>query len=73
MTQIRDWMRGWRTLTLNIVVLLVSLLEIMVPILGMPEFLAVLPEGWGPYFLLALALTNTLLRLDTRTPPGEAE
>jgi hypothetical protein len=73
MTRVRDVLRGWRTLVLNISVAVVALLEMIVPILGLPEFMAVLPAGWGPYFLLLLALANAMLRLDTRTPPGQSE
>lgn len=70
---VRDFLRGWRTLIVNVVALLVAALDLMVPILGMPEFLAVLPEGWAPFFVLSLAVANVLLRLDTRTAPGHAK
>lgn len=70
---LRNALRGWRTVIINVLALLVMMLDLMVPILGMPEFLAILPDGWGPYFVLGLAIVNVLLRLDTRTGVGRSE
>lgn len=69
----RNFLRGWRTFIVNGLIGLVALLDIIVPILGMPEFLAVLPPGWVPYVILLVAIVNVGLRADTRTPPGSRE
>ena len=72
-TPTRRFLRGWRTIIVNALAILFVAFEMLVPVLGLPEFLAVLPEGWVPYFVLGLALANVVLRLDTRTPPGRGE
>jgi hypothetical protein len=69
----RDFLRGWRTIIVNTVTLLFVALEVLVPVLHLPEFLAVLPPEWAPYVVLGLAVVNILLRVDTRTPPGRSE
>jgi hypothetical protein len=69
----RDFLRGWRTIVVNTIALLLVALEMLVPVLQLPEFLAVLPPEWTPYVALILAVANILLRLDTHTPPGRRE
>lgn len=69
----RNFLRGWRTFILSGLTAAVALLEILVPILGLPEFLSIAPPGWGPYLVVGVALLNALLRADTHTGPGRKE
>lgn len=69
----RNFLRGWRTVIVNTVTLVVVVIEMLVPVLNLPEFLAVLPPGWIPYVALGLAVANILLRADTRTALGRKD
>lgn len=63
-----DWLskklKGYRTMTVN------TLLMVM-PILEMSEFLSVLPEGWQNWYAIAMAVINLWLRSITTTPVGK--
>lgn len=68
-------LKGYRTLIFNALaalpVLALELLPVIVPLLGLPELRAVLPEGWLPWWVLAVTLGNMALRAVTDTPVGK--
>lgn len=70
-------LKGYRTLIVNTVAGALAALEVALPplleVLGMPELRGILPEGWLPYYALALALLNIWLRSITTTPVGRRE
>lgn len=70
-------LKGYRTLILNTIAGALAALELALPhvleVLGMPELRGILPEGWLPYYALALALLNIWLRTITTTPVGRKE
>lgn len=70
-------LKGYRTLIVNTVAGALAALELALPplleVLGMPELRGILPEGWLPYYALALALLNIWLRSITTTPVGRRE
>ena len=59
-------MKGWRTVAVNI-------LATIIPILSLTEWVAVLPKEYLPYYALAIALLNVLLRAITDTPMGKSK
>lgn len=70
-------LKGYRTLIVNIVAAIPAAIELALPqlvqVIGMPEFRGILPQGWLPYYALALALANIWLRSITDTPVGRRE
>ncbi len=70
-------LKGSRSLIVNTVAGALAALELALPplleVLGMPELRGILPEGWLPYYALALALLNIWLRSITTTPVGRRE
>lgn len=65
-TKIKPYIKGWRTVALNI-------LAMVVPIISATEWLNVLPKEWLPYYALGLALLNIFLRGVTNTPVGKSK
>lgn len=62
-----DWMnglKGWRTWLANIVMMIL-------PILELTEWREVLPEGYVPYYVIAVAVVNMAMRAITTTPLGK--
>jgi hypothetical protein len=63
-----DWLskklKGYRTVAVN------TLLMVM-PILEMSELLSVLPDGWQNWYAIAMAVINLWLRSITTTPVGK--
>ncbi|MEM8713533.1 MAG: hypothetical protein AAGG01_21525 [Planctomycetota bacterium] len=57
-------LKGYRTMILNA-------LASVLPVLELTEWYAVLPDGWVPYYVLALALLNMWMRSITTTPVGQ--
>lgn len=70
-------LKGYRTLILNAVAGAFAGVEVALPhlveVLEMPELRGLMPEGWLPYYGLALALMNIWLRTITTTPVGRKE
>ena len=56
-------MKGWRTITVNI-------LSTAVPFLMLTEWREVFPEAYLPFWMLFVALMNVWLRMITTTPVG---
>jgi len=56
-------MKGFRTITANI-------LFAVVPVLELTEFRDVLPSEWLPWYTLSVVLANMALRVITTTPVG---
>ncbi len=56
-------LKGWRTMLLNTLVLIM-------PILELSEITAVMPDGWQPWYVIVVALGNMMLRSLTTTPVG---
>ncbi len=70
-------LKGYRTVILNTIAgafaALNAALPHLVDVLGMPELRGLLPQGWLPYYALALALLNIWLRTITTTPVGRRD
>lgn len=64
MRRFMNMAKGWRTVIVNS-------LSTIVPIMALTEWRAILPENWLPYYALALAAANVLLRTQTTTPIGK--
>ena len=56
-------MKGWRTITVNV-------LSTAVPFLMLTEWREVFPETWLPFWMLGVALLNVGLRTVTTGPVG---
>lgn len=65
--------KGWRTLLFNVLAAIIPMLDVLVIIGAMPETAAIIPPEWYPYYALAIALANKLLRWLTTTPIGKKE
>jgi len=63
MTQI---LKGWKTVTFNV-------LAAIVPVLELTELKDVVPEEYLPFYALAVALGNVYLRSVTTTPMGKKQ
>ena len=63
MTQI---LKGWKTVTFNV-------LAAIVPVLELTELKDVVPEEYLPFYVLAVALGNVYLRSVTTTPMGKKQ
>ncbi len=59
-------MKGYRTLLVNI-------LALVLPVLEMTEITSVVPTEFLPYYAILLATANVILRLMTTTPVGQKE
>lgn len=59
-------MKGYRTLTVNF-------LMAIVPVLELVEVIDTLPPEFLPWYALIMVVANTVLRLLTTTPVGQAE
>lgn len=70
-------LKGWRTVIVNTIAGAVAAFEVALPhlvdVLGTPELRGILPDGWLPYYALALTLLNIWLRSITTTPIGRRE
>jgi hypothetical protein len=60
-------LKGWRTIAAN----LLFAAPIILDIAAMPEARQLVPEEWLPYYGLAMALANVVLRSITTTPVGQ--
>jgi uncharacterized membrane protein AbrB (regulator of aidB expression) len=58
--------KGWKTLTFNV-------LSVLVVLLTLPEVHEAAPPEWLPWFALAAAGINIGLRMVTTTPVGKGE
>ena len=56
--------KGWRTLVFNI-------LSAAVPVVSLTEWWDVFPPSYLPYWMLAVAVANVVLRMMTTTPVGQ--
>ena len=56
-------MKGWRTLIFNV-------FAMIIPILEMTEIRDVVPDDYLPWYALALAIANMILRAVTTSPLG---
>jgi hypothetical protein len=67
-------LKGYRTLIFNTIAGTLAALEVALPhlvdVLGLPELRGILPQGWLPYYALALCILNIWLRAITTTPMG---
>lgn len=59
-------LKGYRTIILNV-------LALILPILELSELAAVLPREWLPWYALALALINMGMRSITTTALGQSK
>ena len=57
-------MKGYRTLLVNI-------LALVLPVLEMTEITSAVPDEFLPYYAILLATANVILRLMTTTPVGQ--
>ena len=62
--KLREKLKGYRTVLVN------SLMLVM-PILEMSEFVFVLPDGWQNWYVVLMAGVNLWLRSITTTPMGK--
>jgi hypothetical protein len=60
----RKKIKGYRTVLVNIILMIM-------PILEMTEVLEVLPEGYAAPYAIVLAVVNLYLRTVTTTPMGK--
>lgn len=58
------WLKGWRTIFINV-------LASIVPILELTEVRDVMPDEWLQWYALALVLINMYLRWRTTSPVGK--
>lgn len=66
-------LKGYRTILVNALAAIPLFLESAVHVLALPEVVSILPDAWLPWYGLALALINLVLRSITTTPMGRAE
>lgn len=66
MTWLREKLKGWKTV-------LVNLAFMVVPILDMVEFAALVPDDYMKYYIFAMVLANLWLRKMTTTAIGKGE
>ncbi len=70
-------LKGFRTYiftaALGLFWALAELAPVVVPILGLPELHAVLPESWRSWVILLGVVGNIWLRSITTSPPGRPE
>ena len=64
-------LKGHRTRLFNLTYGSPALMEFAGQVLNLPEMQGVLPAKWLPWYVLAGALANILLRQFTTTPPGK--
>lgn len=68
-------LKGYRTVIFNalaaVVVIVLELAPVIMPLLGMAEVQALIPDAWLAWYLLAVALGNMALRAVTDTPVGK--
>jgi hypothetical protein len=64
MEWLRNKLKGYRTILVNV------FMSIM-PILEMSELLQVMPDGWQNWYAIAMAVINLWLRSITTTPMGK--
>ena len=57
-------LKGWKTVTFNV-------LAAVVPILELTEMKGIVPEEYLPFYALAVAMGNVYLRSVTTTPMGK--
>ena len=66
-------MKGWRTITANIVAALPLVAQYVVEMGADQAFLDALPNGWGEWYALIVIGANIYLRTITTTPWGRRE
>jgi len=66
-------LKGYRTVLVNALAAIPLALEAAMQVLALPEVADIIPEGWMPWYALALVLANLILRTATTTPLGRAE
>ena len=66
-------MKGWRTITANIVAALPLVAQYIVEMGSDAAFLDALPGGWGEWYALIVIGANIYLRMITTTPMGRRE
>ncbi|HHX90914.1 MAG TPA: hypothetical protein GX700_14320 [Paracoccus sp.] len=73
----RARLKGYRTFIFNGVMaalaLAVELIPVILPVMGLPEVQAVVPEDCRPWWVMIVAVGNMWLRAITDTPPGRPE
>lgn len=57
-------LKGWKTVTFNV-------LAAVVPLLELTELKGIVPEEYLPFYALAVAMGNVYLRSVTTTPMGK--
>ena len=64
MEWLRNKLKGYRTILVNV-------LMTVMPVLEMSEILEIMPEGWENWYAIAMAVINLWLRSITTTPMGK--
>lgn len=64
MEWLRNKLKGYRTILVNV-------LMTVMPVLEMSEILEVMPDGWQNWYAIAMAVINLWLRSITTTPMGK--
>lgn len=59
-------LKGWKTVTFNV-------LAAIVPLLELTELKGIVPEEYLPFYALAVAMGNVYLRSVTSTPMGKKQ
>ena len=59
-------LKGWKTVTFNV-------LAAVVPLLELTELKGIVPEEYLPFYALAVAMGNVYLRSVTSTPMGKKQ
>jgi len=63
--------KGWRTIIINVLLSILPLIEVVGTLLNMPEMRGVIPPEYLPWYGLAVAIINMILRKLTTTPLGK--
>ena len=68
-----EGLRGWRTVIANFLMALPIAWDVIWILLQTPEFKAVIPAEWLPFYSLGMVVVNLWLRKVTITPMGKRE
>lgn len=65
--------KGYRTIIVNVLLALPAALPLLMQILIMPEFPALIPVEYKPFYTVFVAMVNVYLRFQTDTAVGKKE